>query len=379
MIEIDQEIASYDPIDRYRILFNALRREYTNRNMPLQGTFELTPHCTLDCKMCYVHTSKGEYPRRVLTGHEWLAIMDEAIDAGMLYATLTGGECMLHPDFRRIYAHLFSRGVFIQLLTNGTLIDEDMVAWLRSMPPISISITLYGSSPETYEEVTGSASAFYHVENALDLLHKAGIYTKISITVSRYSFHEFERTLCYAKQRPHASIGVNCDMQTPRSETGRKLEEFALSFDEQQFVWETYFRYEGKVFSPLCADDFDIHIPHSNTNTTMRTDEQIRLPCAAGFCTFFISYGGVMMPCILFELAKADVLEIGFRSAWAIMNKASNAFERSNECQQCHYFEKCLFCAAIYSQHSGGENGLSGKEPCDKKSRIIVHAILRKQ
>ncbi|MGI6498413.1 MAG: radical SAM protein [Oscillospiraceae bacterium] len=234
MNELHKEVAACAAKSRYNTLFHLLRREYTKKGRPLKGTFELTPHCTLDCKMCYVHAPSGNYPGRVMTGDEWIHIIDAAVDAGMLYAVLTGGECMVHPDFRRVYTHLKERGVFTAILSNGTLLDEEMVSFLRSSPPRFIRISVYGSCPEVYERVTGCGRAFHTVDRALNLLHEAGIVTDISVTVSRYNYEDFENLLSYVQSKPHANLSIDCDMQEPRSETGRKLATFALGIEEQE-------------------------------------------------------------------------------------------------------------------------------------------------
>ena len=44
-----------------------------------------------------------------LPGNVWISLMDEAVKNGMMKAQLTGGEAMLHPDFDRIYLHLYSQ------------------------------------------------------------------------------------------------------------------------------------------------------------------------------------------------------------------------------------------------------------------------------
>ena len=37
-----------------------LYRRATAAGLPLSGTFELTPLCNLDCRMCYVHLNKDQ-------------------------------------------------------------------------------------------------------------------------------------------------------------------------------------------------------------------------------------------------------------------------------------------------------------------------------
>lgn len=64
-------------------------------NIPMSGTFELTPMCNFSCKMCYVRKTPEEvnaHPRKMMTLEEWLRLAEEAREAGLLYLLLTGGE-----------------------------------------------------------------------------------------------------------------------------------------------------------------------------------------------------------------------------------------------------------------------------------------------
>ena len=73
---------------------------------PIVGSFELTPLCNFNCKMCYVHPQDNFVKNEILTGNQWINLMKDAINRGMLNAMLTGGEVMIHPDFWEIYMYL---------------------------------------------------------------------------------------------------------------------------------------------------------------------------------------------------------------------------------------------------------------------------------
>ena len=116
---------------------------------PISGSFELTPLCNLDCKMCYVHLTDPTVKQRMLSGDEWISLMGQAISHGMMIALLTGGEAMTHPDFWQIYSYLIDRGVSILLKTNGVLLNAETVARLLEYPPLSIDVSLYGCDGES--------------------------------------------------------------------------------------------------------------------------------------------------------------------------------------------------------------------------------------
>lgn len=43
---------------RYEAVRKFLNFKARDKGIPISGSFELTPLCNLDCKMCYVHLNK---------------------------------------------------------------------------------------------------------------------------------------------------------------------------------------------------------------------------------------------------------------------------------------------------------------------------------
>lgn len=76
--------------------------------IPISGTFELTPRCNFDCRMCYVHLKEDQILKygRELNAKEWLQIAREAKDAGTTWLCITGGEPLMHPEFEIIWKEL---------------------------------------------------------------------------------------------------------------------------------------------------------------------------------------------------------------------------------------------------------------------------------
>ena len=145
--QLDQQ-GIYD-YRRYRAMRRFLGFRAREKNQPISGTFELTPLCNLDCKMCYVHLQREQlHGAALLPVDRWMEIMRQAIDAGMLFAALTGGECLTYPGFRDLYRFLRDRGVEVSILSNGLLMDAEMVEFLKRNPPAAIQITVYGASEE---------------------------------------------------------------------------------------------------------------------------------------------------------------------------------------------------------------------------------------
>lgn len=148
-----EEKLSFGSYERY------LEMKAREKGIPVTGQFELTPLCSFDCRICYVHlTGQQLGGRAVMTALQWKKLMDQACEAGMYKATLSGGECLSYPGFKELYLHLQSRGCRITVLTNGSLLDEEWIRFFQSHPPASIRITLYGHDEDSYERVTGKRS-----------------------------------------------------------------------------------------------------------------------------------------------------------------------------------------------------------------------------
>src|SRR3972149_1723987 len=111
----------------------SIRRFDGSTRPPYSIQFELTFRCNLRCNMCY----NGSGPKRPgeLSGEEWLDVVRQAIDIGILEAIISGGEPLLKGSklVRRILGMLTDAGVSIHLITNGTYVTEEFVKSLRGM------------------------------------------------------------------------------------------------------------------------------------------------------------------------------------------------------------------------------------------------------
>src|ERR1017187_5598585 len=107
----------------YGPLVRELHRRAAAFRQPVNGTFELTERCNLACRMCYVCQEPSDAARRAkeLPAAAWLKLARHAVDNGMVFLLLTGGEIFLRRAFFELYTPLTRLGLFVTLFTNGTL------------------------------------------------------------------------------------------------------------------------------------------------------------------------------------------------------------------------------------------------------------------
>ena len=148
-------------MNAYQIYSQLLFARAGARGVPLSGTFELTPRCNFSCKMCYIHRAQNDAAlAQERSAADWLRLAEDCSRAGTLLLLLTGGEPLLHPDFREIYSGCKRLGLMLSINTNASLLDEKMAEFLANDPPLRVNITLYGASPETYGALCGNRAAW---------------------------------------------------------------------------------------------------------------------------------------------------------------------------------------------------------------------------
>lgn len=294
--------------------------------------------------------------------------MDQACDAGMLFAILSGGECLLYPHFREIYDHLADRGVLVSVLTNGTLLDEEYVEWFSLRTPERIQISVYGSTPEAYRRVTGNASAFHCVDRAIDLLKQKKIPYELAITVSKNLVDDFESLLRYCISKEPYKCHVNtCPFDT-RPETDRKFDAYAPSLDQQVAVFKTQMRVRNENMKGILPEKEDK--PRQNP-----TQSETGVPCIAGQSSFAITWEGKMIPCSVFDYGGTFPLNTGFDAAWKELHQACLAYRNPIECQDCAYYSACRYCSAGHYLRMG--EGHADPAVCLEAKRMVAEGIRR--
>ena len=338
---------------------NYLYTKASRNGMPLSGTFELTPCCNMACKMCYVRKTKEEQEKiaPLRTAKEWLELGKTAREQGMLYLLLTGGEPFLRPDFQEILSGLHRMGLLISINSNGTLIDEETVEWLKETPPVRINITLYGASDETYARLCGNPKGFTQTARAIRLLKEAGIQVKINCSVTPYNVDDLEGIYAFAREegllvqatsymfpplrRDTSMVGQN-DRFSPQEAAYQSACILALDLGEDEFLRRVS-RDESLAFPQEIEED----CPEID-------GEGDGIRCRAGKCSFWITWDGRMLPCGMFPEGNAqNVFQIGFEKAWEQVHEEALAIRLPAKCSGCTLRDQCKTCAAMVMTESG--------------------------
>lgn len=347
-----------DEIRRETPLTQFLFRKADISKIPLSGTFELSPICNFDCRMCYVRQTTEQvkqHSRKMMTLEQWMHLADCAEKAGMLYLLLTGGEPLLWPDFWKLYSYLSQKGFMISINTNGSMINEEAIEKFKEMPPSRINITLYGASNTTYMKLCRASDGFERVDKAVSLLQNAGIQVKLNCSLTPYNAQDLEQMVKYAEERKlilavntymfpplrknPESIGMN-DRFTPQEAAYWNIQRLCLQRGQERCLDFLEKVSEGMA-EPIGLDE-SCYDP---------ADGKIR--CRAGKASFWATWDGYMTPCGMLPGPKVDLLENNFHEAWEKLKAYTEEIALSGICEKCDNRGICHSCAAMAMAETG--------------------------
>ncbi len=152
--------------------------------------FSISSGCNLHCVYCYA-TDRVESSHPKMTLEDYRRVIDGLCHINPCVSfTLTGGEPLLNKDCLDIAQYINSKGCDVDLLTNGTLINERNIKRIAELF-YKVTISSDGSTPELFEAFRGQGQ-YSRVEHAIGLLEESGIDYTISMVVNRRNIHDVE-------------------------------------------------------------------------------------------------------------------------------------------------------------------------------------------
>lgn len=357
----------------YSKFVDRLFEKADGKGIPLSGTFELTSRCNLDCKMCYIHkrANDAETLREELSAEEWLSIAKEAKKHGMLFLLLTGGEPFLRSDFKKIYAECHEMGFLISINTNGTLITEEIVDFLKKYPPLRINITVYGASAETYERLCGNADSYACVHRAIHMLKEAGIAVKLNYSVTLQNVKDAAEVYQFARNTELPIQAATYMFPPVRACEKKECRIERLSpLQSAQAKWE----YDQYRFSEEMVEIYVNELLEGRKNLDS-LDECMELPtekirCRAGATTFWITYHGQMRPCGMMTEPSVNLKQKDFTFCWTQILEMRKKIMLPAKCTACKWKKVCEFCPAVCYAENGNYE-VTPQYMCEKMEAYV--------
>lgn len=302
---------------------------------PFNGGFEITQKCNFRCVHCYLQN--GGY-KDYLSITEIKVILDKLARKGVLFLYLTGGEVLSRPDFAEIWLYAKRLGFVLEILTNGSLITEDLLKLFDEYPPATLSISVYGASEKSYQAVTQTKGQYSRVINNLKKLREHNLHFDIKFIGMRENYTDFYKIKNLAEELSvefsHSfelfpAFGDGSDNLSHMLSVDEILN-FEQSYEEARNTWEANSG-ESNFFSSM--EERGEFIP--------------LFACESGTTTCIVDAEGYLLPCNKLRVKKFNLLRDDFDKAWDAYAEIKKIPAPSNfKCLKCKNISVCNPCPA---------------------------------
>ncbi|MGQ3684485.1 MAG: radical SAM/SPASM domain-containing protein [Candidatus Loosdrechtia sp.] len=287
---------------------NTRLQSYRDYPIPHSFVLSLTSDCNLACDHCYARVYSEP---KVLSAEVLESVLRQADSLGCFFFVLTGGEPMLYPDLLDILSR-HDKNLFI-LITNGTMISDNVAKRLSYLPHIIPIISLEGGREDTDKR---RGSGIYHkIINAFNNLQKNKVLYGFSITVTSENAEQLQKEGIFQEKYP---FGARLGCFIEYIPTG-KMPDLKLCLSSTQ-------RYSFRQWFLKLKEKSNIYLIH------FPGDEELTDNCReAGKGFIHINPEGYIESCALLPSSKYNAaetsLEVCLRSSYLDSWRCSHTYE----------------------------------------------------
>lgn len=319
---------------------------------PVLSEIAITYRCNLKCTFCYAGCNQGNAlsaaPKELSTVALKTIIHKIFHQAKVPSISFTGGEPSLRKDLPELISYAKSFGMRVNLISNGTLIDDTKAAELKNAGLDSAQISIEGVTTQTHDTLVAHEGAFVKAVDAIHYLKKAGVHTHSNTTLNRGNvdeatmFPEFVRNtlgnnrFSMNMMIPSGTASVNSSLVLHYSEMGDIVKKIIAASEKVkvEFMW----------YSPLPLCMF-------NTITQGLGNKG----CAACDGLLSVNASGNILPCSSYNESVGNLAERDFEAVW--QNEKATYFRSKSfahdSCKKCEHFPVCQGACPLYWQNQG--------------------------
>lgn len=180
---------------------------FEKHHIPCELHLDLTSACTERCVHCYIPDNVNSYlPFELIR-----KALKEYRELGGLTVHISGGECMLHPDFDDILRLCLELNLNIIVLSNLTLCDEKKVRLLQECDPQFVNVSLYSMNPDQHDAVTTIPGSWEKTMDAILALEKGGVHVRLAAPLLKENQQDFGKLADFAREH-HMHLVPDCDI-----------------------------------------------------------------------------------------------------------------------------------------------------------------------
>lgn len=288
---------------------------------------ELTSRCNERCRHCYL---PGPRALHDLETPLVMDVMDQLAEMGTLGLTLSGGECLLHRDFISILRHARERDFSISVLSNVTLLTDELLEALRDANLNLLQVSVYSMDSSEHDWVTQLPGSHARTIQSIERLIAADVPVQISCPTMKKTYQSYPGVLKWAYE--HRIKGYTDFIMMARTDHSTDNLDNRLSLDETEALLKGILDVDVEYKALLESDE----------GFTVDEDLASQPVCGAGTDSMCMAANGNFYPCSGFqEYPLGNAYRQTVRDVW----ENSEAIQRLRSVRWSE-FQQCLTCEA---------------------------------
>jgi radical SAM protein with 4Fe4S-binding SPASM domain len=163
-----------------------------------QIRIEVTKRCNLKCDYCY---NQGAQSESELNYKIIMDLVAQAAAMNVKTISFTGGEPFLRFELlSKVIPEIVGLGMKCGIITNGTLIDDDIADKLESTKVSWVRFSIEGHDQNEHEIEMCRGDSFSKIVKSMVLLKKRGINIKVRTTVSKANYENLDGIFAFCEK-----------------------------------------------------------------------------------------------------------------------------------------------------------------------------------
>lgn len=302
--------------------------------------WHITDRCNLRCKHCYQMDYTPSFDNSY---EENIGVFEKLQEytnkrGKRLEISITGGEPLLEEKLFQFIEYIKEKvpDIRIFLLTNGTLLNEDIIEKIKKNELTGVQISLDGSDALTHDKIRGKGS-FDKACNAITCLVDKKIYTSVHTVLQTENIDDIDN-MVFLCDKLHVSR-LTFSRLVPIGNAKQRKNSFLSADKIKKAYYHIYDLKVKKGFEFINLERDLWQIIDSNCGST----------CPAGTSSITLLHDGTVVPCRRVPIEIGNIKESSLDEL-LFYSKTVEDFELCSpvECENCKVFSTCKGgCQAI--------------------------------
>lgn len=322
-----------------------LSKRFGESPFPTSIHVEVVSECNERCIHCYIpHELKTE----LMDDRFFYSILDQAQEMKLLHITISGGEPMLHPHFIDFVKKCRECDMSVNILSNLTLLDENMVKEMKKNPLLSVQTSIYSMRPEIHDGITMHKNSLKKTCSSVLKLIENGIPVQLSCPIMKANYDSYKSVQQWAFEH-NIPVGFDYSIIAKYNHNKDNLNCRLSDAELYEFIADKMTNDSSYM------EDIEKEIAD---NKKKSADDYICSVCNSSIC---ISSQGDVYPCvgwsdrIVGNLHQDTLKNIWFKSE-EIKELRSIRRKDIQECKSCTQKDYCSVCMVRNSNESSMGN-----------------------